>query len=46
MSRDINPFGLRMPPDLKKWLEEQAKKNFRSLNAEIVIRLQNSKEGK
>lgn len=44
MNRNINPFGLRMPEDLKKWLAEQAKKNNRSLNAEIVTRLQRSKD--
>ena len=39
MSRDIAPFGVRMPPDLKARLEEKAKANGRSLNAEIVARL-------
>lgn len=40
MSRDIAPFGVRMPSDLKTYLEERAKANKRSLNAEIVDRLQ------
>lgn len=44
MSRDIAPFGLRTPADLKKWLTEQAKLNNRSLNAEIVTRLQQMQE--
>ncbi|MCG6265359.1 Arc family DNA-binding protein [Vibrio vulnificus] len=42
MSRNINPFGLRMPPELKEKLEEEAKKNMRSLNAELVARLEES----
>ncbi|EWS70735.1 Arc family DNA-binding protein [Vibrio vulnificus] len=45
MSRSINPFGLRMPSDLKDKLEEEAKKNMRSLNAELVARLEKSVEG-
>jgi hypothetical protein len=42
MSRDINPFGVRMPPDLKEDLEKQAKSTGRSLNSEIVERLKGS----
>ena len=41
---DINPFGLRMPPELKKTLEKEAAINGRSMNAEIVNRLQLSVE--
>ncbi|MDX7769986.1 Arc family DNA-binding protein [Aeromonas caviae] len=37
---NIAPFGVRMPPDLKKRLEVSAKKNSRSLNAEVVHWLQ------
>jgi hypothetical protein len=39
MSREINPFGLRMPPALRATLEESAQKAGRSLNSEIVHRL-------
>lgn len=42
MSRDIAPFGVRMPQDLKTKLENLSKENKRSLNAEIVTRLQES----
>lgn len=42
MSRDITPFGLRMPPDLKKKVEASAKREGRSLNAEICARLLSS----
>lgn len=44
MARDINPFGLRMPPELRKRLEKSAKTNRRSINAELVLRLQDSVE--
>lgn len=36
----VTPFGLRMQPELKAWLAEQAQRNRRSLNAEIVHRLE------
>jgi|GEM_PF-3535048 len=36
MSRDIAPFGLRMPLKLRQAVEKSAKANGRSLNAEIV----------
>ncbi|WP_080418604.1 Arc family DNA-binding protein [Burkholderia ubonensis] len=38
----IPPFGLRMQPELKAKLEESAAKAGRSLNAEIVARLEQS----
>lgn len=40
--RNINPFGLRMQPDLKAKIEEAAAANNRSLNAEITTRLEAS----
>ena len=40
--REINPFGLRMPAELKETLEKSAEKNRRSLNAEILVRLEES----
>ncbi|OGA47096.1 MAG: hypothetical protein A3F74_21280 [Betaproteobacteria bacterium RIFCSPLOWO2_12_FULL_62_58] len=42
MSRGINPFGLRMPPELRESLKREAKLNGRSLNAEVVARLRTS----
>ena len=39
MSRDINPFGLRMPPELREAAEKSAGENGRSLNSEIVFQL-------
>ena len=41
----ITPFGLRMQPELKQQIEEQARANGRSLNAEIVWRLEKSLPG-
>lgn len=42
--REIAPFGVRMSPELKARLEAAAKINGRSLNAEVVARLQESLE--
>ncbi len=42
MVKDINPFGVRMPPEVKAELEKLAEQNRRSLNAEIVVRLEES----
>lgn len=42
MSRDIAPFGLRMPAELKQRIEKHARKAVRSINAEIVLRLSES----
>lgn len=38
-------FNLRLPADLRAQLDEAAKENDRSLNAEIVRRLRKSFEG-
>jgi hypothetical protein len=38
----IVPFGLRMPPDVKERVERAAHKSGRSVNAEIVARLEKS----
>jgi predicted HicB family RNase H-like nuclease len=40
----INPFGVRMPPELKQWLGQRAKESGRSLNSEIVQRLKDSQK--
>jgi len=39
MTREINPFGLRMPAEVREMVKREAKLNGRSLNAEIVDRL-------
>jgi hypothetical protein len=38
----ITPYGLRLPPDLKERLDISARANGRSLNSEIIERLQRS----
>lgn len=38
-------YPLRMSADLRDWLSKQAEKNQRSINGEIVYRLQSMKEG-
>ncbi|MCX8649947.1 Arc family DNA-binding protein [Gilliamella sp. B2776] len=40
--RDIAPFGVRIPSDLKEKLQKLADQKGRSLNAEIVYRLSQS----
>ena len=40
----LAPFGLRMLPGLKERIEEAARASGRSMNAEIVGRLQKSFE--
>ena len=45
MTRDIKPFGLRMPDEIKEQLEREASLNGRSLNMEIVGRLRKSLVG-
>ena len=42
MNKQIPPFGLRMPPEVKEQIEKLAEQNRRSLNAEIVVRLEES----
>lgn len=34
--REIKPFGLRMPPEVKAWIESQAEKEERSQNWLLV----------
>ena len=40
--RDLAPTGVRIPSGLKKSLKEKSKENNRSMNAEIVARLEES----
>lgn len=36
MASPIPPFGLRLPVDLKTWIEREAKRNRSSQNSEII----------
>jgi hypothetical protein len=35
---------IRLPEDLKEWLTKKAEENYRSVNGEIVSRLQESRD--
>lgn len=39
-ARDISPLGIRVPEPLKKRIQQEADKNGRSMNSEIVRILQ------
>lgn len=39
-AHQLAPYPLRLPPDLRQQLAEDAARNQRSLNGEIVYRLQ------
>ena len=41
--RELPTTQLRLPTELKSWLQHQAIDNRRSLNAEIVLRLEQSR---
>jgi hypothetical protein len=43
MEGGIKVVNLRMPVELKTWLEREARKNLRSLNNEVVFRLSEMK---
>lgn len=36
MANRAEPFALRLPPDIKRWIEEQASRYGGSQNAEII----------
>lgn len=40
LTRDLAPFGVRMPPELKARIQAAAEASNRSMNAEIIYRLQ------
>ncbi|WP_080418603.1 Arc family DNA-binding protein [Burkholderia ubonensis] len=42
--KQIVPFGLRLPAELREYLTNQAQKNYRSLNSEIIQRLEASRQ--
>lgn len=39
-ARNAPQLVLRLPPELKQWLEEQAQANHRSLNGEALVALE------
>ena len=46
MFKRITPYPLRMSADLRKWVQEMADKNERSLNSEIKFVLKEYKKQK
>lgn len=41
--RRISPLGVRLPEELRLWVKQAAAKARRSLNAEIAVRLEDSR---
>lgn len=45
MSTNLTPpIGVRMSAELRKFLEEQARQNFRSVSAEAAMRLERTRQ--
>lgn len=44
-TRASTPTSIRIPADLKEWLETRSIRNFRSMNAELVAILSAIREG-
>ena len=44
MSHKNKQMKIRLPDELKRWIKERALKNFRPMNSEINILLQEAKE--
>jgi hypothetical protein len=43
-SKDDPQFRLRLPADLKAWIEARANANYHSINLEVVLLLSAAKE--
>lgn len=43
-TRQYPQFNLRMPAEFKDWIKSEADKNARSINSEILIRLEASRK--
>ena len=43
-TKKTSPYPLRLDVSLKKWAEERAKKNGRSMNSEIIQILKETRE--
>lgn len=42
--RAIAPFGVRMPPDIKAWVQVQAKKERMSMNSFVLRLIEKAKD--
>jgi hypothetical protein len=45
MTKRPSAYPVRLPVDLKEWLESRSVRNFRSMNAELVAMLSAIREG-
>jgi len=43
-ARQIQPTPVRLPDDLKVWIKHKAIDNHRSMNSEIIARLEESRK--
>lgn len=43
-TKQTPPIGVRLQPNLREYIEQQAKVNFRSVSAEIAMRLELSRQ--
>ncbi|MEJ1465008.1 MAG: Arc family DNA-binding protein [Candidatus Sedimenticola sp. (ex Thyasira tokunagai)] len=43
-ARQIPPMRVRLPEDLKAYIKKKAEKNMRSINSEVVMRLEESRK--
>ena len=41
--RQVSPTPVRMPDELRMWLKHKAIDNYRSMNSEVVARLEESR---
>ena len=41
--KDVGRLAIRMSPSLSAWIRDQARQNLRSMNAEIVHRLERTR---
>lgn len=44
MTQNETIMRIRLPGDLKAWIEERSRRNIRSLNAEVVFILKQHKD--
>lgn len=42
--KDMKMMNIRVPSDLKEWLQTKADENHRSLNAEIVVLMEQTRK--
>lgn len=43
-TKQERPLAVRLPPDLREYMQARAKENFRSLSSEIAARVERSRQ--